>query len=67
LSGIRLKSIPSLMEEPILGLLLSFYDVVSVLSNKQGNSINSFTMKGDKFSLVYGKEVTSSCDEESAR
>lgn len=32
-----------------------------------GNSINSFTMKGDKFPLVYGKEVTSICDEESAR
>uniref|UniRef100_A0A803KRR7 Uncharacterized protein n=1 Tax=Chenopodium quinoa TaxID=63459 RepID=A0A803KRR7_CHEQI len=28
-----------------------------------GNSINTFTLKGDKFPLVYGKQASSSCEE----
>ncbi|KAM3684909.1 hypothetical protein ACB094_11G080400 [Castanea mollissima] len=41
-----------------------------VLANKTtliGNAVNSFTLNGDEFPLVYGKAVTSSCSEEEAR
>ena len=48
-----------------------FFECILFLHNfilyYQGNAVNSFTLNGTKFPLVYGKDASSSCSEEGAR
>ncbi|KAL4599122.1 hypothetical protein ACB092_11G104600 [Castanea dentata] len=46
-----------------------FISKVSLAKGKTlvGNAVNSFTLNGTKFPLVYGKDASSSCSEEGAR
>ncbi|XP_050280574.1 subtilisin-like protease SBT4.13 [Quercus robur] len=46
-----------------------FISKVSLANGKTlvGNAVNSFTLNGTKFPLVYGKDASSSCSEEEAR